>query len=61
MPYAPAETKSLFHAASLKIVMNLWVFAGSHLEAISFVDAKRKEQVCIPLGFFLNTASGNGI
>ena len=44
---------------SISIVMNRWVFAGSHLEAISFVDAKRKEQVRIPLRFFLNAASGN--
>ena len=44
--------------ASLNIVMNHWVFAGSHLEAISFVDAKRKEQICIPLGFFLLVGMG---
>ena len=26
----------------------------------NFVDAKRKYMVCITLGFFLNSASGNG-
>ena len=34
-----------------------WVVFRSH----NFADAKRKEVVCITLGFFPNSASGNGI
>ena len=37
-------------------IVKRWVFAGSHLEAICFVDAKRKELLCKPLGFSQNTA-----
>ena len=34
---------------------------GRGLRSRKFVDAKRKELVCITLLFFLNFASGNGI
>ena len=39
-----------------------WVFVGSYLElSRNFADTKRKEVVCITLGFLPNSASGNGI
>ena len=31
------------------------------IRSSNFVDAKRRELVCITLGSFLNSASGNGI
>ena len=46
---------------SSQILINLLGLCWVIFRSCNFVDAKRKELVCITLGFFLNSASGNGI